>query len=289
MFEHTEILRKIRDLKTKRVKYPQYVQACKRLSDFITLSECGDATLLMGESGVGKTVTAETVYDACKQVYVSDDPKHMPVVKCRLPSSTGTKSLLEVVLEAVKYPFITSATKETVLSRIVREAYAERGVRVLFIDEMQRAKHSDKRTRIQEVANAFTSLIDELGIAVVMVGTEDMQNFTQQFEPFRRRALKRVVLRPFDMDTSAGRQDVRNFVGTLAQHLPAPIDGALVQEEGLTFLEKTTSGKVGVINELLRIAAAEEVRVCDGVPNIISFARIREAADGMDVSRTLAN
>lgn len=281
MFEHTEVVREISRLDKKRVKFPEYVKACNRLSDFIALSENGGAVLLMGDSGVGKSVTSDTLFEACQKIYLPTEPHQKPVVKCRLPSHTGTKSLLEVLLEAVDYPFVNSTSKETWLSTVVAKAYQKLGVRVLFIDEMQRAKHSDKNTALQYVANAFTSLLDGLGIAIVMIGTPDLQSFADQFEPFQGRSLKRVIMNPFDAPDANGSNDLRNFVGTLARHLPSPIDAALLSDEGLQFLHKATRGKARVICELLKIAATEEVRECGEVPSIIPFERFKLAATGM--------
>lgn len=201
-----------------------------------------------------------------------------------MPPHTGTKSLLEVILEAVNYPFISSATKENTLSSIVEKVYKKLGVRVLFIDEMQRAKHSEKHTAIQFVANAFTSLLDGLGISIVMVGTPDLQSFADQFEPFQGRSLKKVMMKPFETSTASGQADLRNFVGTLAKHLPAPIDSALLGDEGLQFLQTATQGKARVICELLKIAATEEVRECGGLPDIIPLERFKLAAEGMKIT-----
>ncbi len=144
-----------------------------------------DCLAIVGDAGIGKSRTLSRVIDviAGKNCIVMTDPyrKIIPCISVQTPFDSSVKSLLLEILRSVdmvlntkyyEYAMRSKATTDNLIGTVSSVALQHIGM--IIVDEIQ---NCIKAKQGRNLVGTLTQLINAAGVAIVMVGTPESEQF----------------------------------------------------------------------------------------------------------------
>jgi predicted AAA+ superfamily ATPase len=234
------------------IKHPIFNDAYRLIKgayEFKVQTGMAQHFLLVGSSGAGKTHLSEFL---AKELPASENNTgiNIPLLLVEIPSMPTIKNLAEEILVQLGDPlyYRGSATQKT--ARILQIIKASQ-IKLIIFDEMHHFVEQGSIKTTGNVALWLKSLINKTKVSTVLMGLEHTQAIININSELRRRLLRRIELKPFDLDCPTSRGHflgiIKKFDEALA--MPSPLD---LQQEGLTKqLHFATNGLIGYMAKLI--------------------------------------
>lgn len=168
------------------------------------------------------------------------------------PPSPSEKRFLGEVLKSFGVPDYDKGTAENRLKRV--RNYVDRcKTRMLLVDEIHNLLSGSAR-QLEETCNLIKYLANDLGLAVVLAGTERAENVIASDPQLVSRFP--IIKMPKWVDG----QTYRAFLTYLESTIPLPKPSNLASEEKASFLMRESAGVLGHIIRSVKNAAYEAIR-----------------------------
>lgn len=209
--------------------------------------------LIQGRSFAGKTTCIQKFIRKCG----SAGPGR--ILHFQLSPAATTKQLWIDILTALGDPLAYRGSEPMLKERAYR-LLRERSIEMMVFDEVHHliAKAGD-RTRWR-VTETLKVIIDDGIAAVVLVGTLDADPLFHSNDQLNNRLSQPVLLEPL---RAGSPEDMRVFIGfldNLARAIrakPISIDASVLKTEAtLRLLLRASSGVIGVVSNIVRVALA---------------------------------
>ncbi|WP_448267976.1 TniB family NTP-binding protein [Nostoc sp. DSM 114159] len=195
---------------------------------------------VVGESRTGKTVACDAYRLRHKPQQEAGRPPIVPVVYIRPNQKCGPKDLFKKITEYLKYR-VTKGTVSDFRDRAI-EVLKGCGVEMLIIDEADRLK--------PETFADVRDIAEDLGIAVVLVGTDRLDAVIKRDEQVKERFMPHLRF------GKLSGEDFKKTVDMWEQMvLKLPVSSNLTSKDMLRILTSATEGYIGRLDEILREAA----------------------------------
>lgn len=243
----------------------------------------GTLTLLMGDSGSGKTTIVHR-YTERYPPSLSEHGTTRPVLYVRLPRPCSIKTMASAILNELGDPYAERSNRTTNLltSRIVTQLRGQ-GVGLLIIDEFQHLIDPDRDRVQKEAADWIKVLLDEAKIPVVCVGMPKSVNILAANTQLNRRTAKRIALRPFKWDDPDDALAFRGFLYLLDDALPFETKSGLAEPDIAEKICRSCGGLAGLTAYLVREAGC--LAILDKADHIHP-SHLATALDQLTISET---
>ncbi len=195
---------------------------------------------VVGESRTGKTMSCNAYRLRHKPTQEVGKPPIVPVVYIQPPQECPARELFRTIIEHLKYKMVKGTVGET-RSRTL-QVLKRCGVEMLIIDEADRLKPKT----FADVRDIF----DQLGISVVLVGTDRLDTVIKRDEQVYNR---------FRASYRFGKLSGQEFQQTIEiwekQVLKLPVASNLSSKSTLKILGEATGGYIGLMDMILRESA----------------------------------
>lgn len=201
------------------IPHPPFQRTIDRFDQiFKAASENGlsDGFLLMGPSGVGKTQVCKSFY-AKHLPYQEPERTVIPVLSFTMPANPLGKALYQKALSefGADYTMGTESTLELRLIKLLKTCK----VKVLVVDEAQHLIDRGGKKMHEKSADNLKNLMTEAGIAIILVGTDRVQELLKVNEQLRRRFSSQIQLKPWG---PVAEVDINQVAGVLQALLANP-------------------------------------------------------------------
>ncbi|KTQ98342.1 hypothetical protein NS226_01505 [Aureimonas ureilytica] len=229
----------------------------------------GYAVLIVAPAGAGKTQALRRMLAERPEFKPREDgsrPIHSTVAPSPFTLSTlGNKLARELGYQTNR------VIREAQVWPLVHSLLADRGVRIVHIDEAQHADQMRDMTSIQKVESTLKGLMQAAGwpIWLILSGLPELKRFCQEDPSMNRRV--RVVEFPtlaFPDDVTAVRKTVEQF-GLLASFIDCK---TVMTDDVVHRLMHGALYQYGIITEMVQDAIGECARTGDKVLTEIHFA-----------------
>lgn len=213
--------------------------------------ECRQACRVIGDSRTGKTIACDAYRLKYATYSTKGDAPLMPVIYWHATTETGQRELFIGLLEHLKYR-ITNGTISDLRDRVYRLLRSCQ-VEMIILDEA----HRFRPKTFSEIRDIF----DQLGIAVVLVGTDRLDAVVRRDEQVHNRFMACHRFHRFD---SQALEDTTAIWEEYVLRLPQPSN--LTSAGMQKILASATRGYLGTLDEILRNAARRALQ--SGMPRI---------------------
>jgi len=270
-----------------------------------------DSILVIGPTGVGKTMLAKHMRDSAIQAAANEmqaDAGHIPAVYVEAPSS-GEKefswrlfflrilSQLEGDLHLPKVHYgIDTASGRLVkppgrtnnslaaLRTSVERALKERGTRFLVIDEAAHIIRQSSNQRLCVQLDTLKSLTNACGTQIVLVGSYDLYPLVSLSAQLARR-LHVLHFERYRLDSDTDIRAFRACIRSFERTLPDLWEGKLLPHADA--LQENTLGCIGTLSSVLTRAAMLAQQAGKWSDEILRRALLTEAQHKQILSETL--
>ena len=195
---------------------------------------------VVGESRTGKTMSCNAYRLRHKPIQEVGKPPTVPVVYIQPPQECPARELFRTIIEHLKYKMVKGTVGE-IRSRTL-QVLKRCGVEMLIIDEADRLKPKT----FADVRDIF----DQLGISVVLVGTDRLDTVIKRDEQVYNR---------FRACYRFGKLSGKEFEQTVdlweKKVLKLPVASNLSRKSTLKILGEATGGYIGLLDMILRESA----------------------------------
>ena len=238
-----ELQPEIERLLTPSIVELEHIQKIHDWLDGLRLSkQCGR---IVAPPRAGKSVTCD-VYRLLNKPQKRGGKKDIvPVLYMQVPGDCSSGELLVLILESLKYESTTG--KLTDIRRRVQRLLKESKVEMLIIDEANFLKLNT----FSEIARIY----DLLRISIVLVGTDGLDNLIKK-EPYIHDRFIECYRLPL-----VSEKRFSELVKIWEEEvLRLPLPSNLTRNETLLPLYQKTSGKIGLVDRVLRRASILALR-----------------------------
>lgn len=240
------------------VEYPAASKVSNRIDDLLTQprSDRMENLLVTARSGAGKT---SLINRAERIVYVGPDAArsttHRPLVKVLMPPNPTEKELLWSIGKALHVPTVELSHLEGSRMRdAVFEMLHNLGARMLVIDEINSVLVGTPREQ-RRYLQFLRYLSNELGVALVCVGTPEAQHALHADEQLRSR-FSHMELPPWQ----ATGGDLQDFIIRFVQSMPLRRASPVRSIQICSLVVDRSGGITAPICKAFRRAAVNAVR-----------------------------
>ncbi len=201
---------------------------------------CRQPGRIIGDSRTGKSCSIASYLREHPPTQVQGQPPKIPVLSIQVPQECGAKVLYTLILKALKFKVTQGAIAD--LRERAYKHLRDCGVEMLVIDEADRIRAKT----FADVRDIF----DNLGIAVILVGTDRLDVVIGRDEQVKNRfyaQFRMGVLTPVQFE-----QAVRIWEEMI---LRSPVPSNLTAKGTLKLLREKTRGYIGLLDMILRQAA----------------------------------
>ena len=237
------------------------LQQVKHLHDWLEgKRKSRQSCRIVGESRTGKTIACESYKLRHKPKQEMGKPPIVPVINIQPPQECGSRDLFALIIEHLKYKVVKGTVGE-IRNRTLK--VLERcQVEMLIIDEADRLKPKT----FADVRDIF----DNLGISVVLVGTDRLDAVVKRDEQVHNR------FRACHRFGKLSGSEFKKTVGIWERDiLRLPVASNLSSKSMLKVLGEATGGYIGLLDMILRETA---VRALEKGLKKIDLETLKEVA-----------
>lgn len=215
--------------------------------------------LISSPSGNGKTTILKT-FAQQHQPIITEEVDFKPVVSLQAPPSPGEKRFLGEIVKAFGLRDYDKGNAETRLKRVIQLAEKCR-VRMLIIDEIHNLLSGSPR-QLEESCNLIKYLANELGLSIVLAGTERAENvIASDLQLISRFPISNLPRWKYG-------SAYKEFLTYLESTIPLPKPSNLANDDKATYLLKGSGGILGHVVHSVKNAGYEAITKQD---QIITF------------------
>lgn len=208
-------------LRKEFIEHPKFtavIREIARIHQRGRAAGVAEGLLLVAQTGSGKT-TALEYYRARFPRSVEAGVTKIPVLFVETPESPSVKDLAEAILHALGDPAASKGTAAAKTQRIVM-FFRECGVQLLLIDEFQHFFDGSRVTESRRVSDWLKSLINKVGVPVVLAGLPRAIQVVNINPQLRRRFATPYYMEPFSFATAPDRLEFRGVLKSIQARLP---------------------------------------------------------------------
>lgn len=234
------------------IPHNNFAQAVSRLERVIELARNGAEsrhTLLIGESGTGKTWLAEHVKSLYPS-YTSPSAVVIPVLLVPTPPIPTLKGLAEAILTALCDPLAhrgTASDKRKRALGLMRQCE----VILIVLDEFQHFLDHGKFDSLISVSDWLKRFIDDANVPCLLMGLPRCEAILQVNEQLRRRFSSRLELPAFSIETKQGELEFRSILKEIDKSLPTEQSSGLAEVDLARRLHFASNGLIGYLRTLI--------------------------------------
>jgi type II secretory pathway predicted ATPase ExeA len=180
------------------------------------------------------------------------------VPRLTLPTKCNQRTFAASVLTAMGDAAAESSTRVQSMTRIPLVAEAM-GVEMIMIDEAQHLVNRRNKAINYDAADAIKMLADQVGIPVVLAGTEDLDTLIKANTQLEGRLVGRISVEPFDVGSADSFKELRGFLRLYDRELPFEMTSGLHEEGVARAIFLASDGLIGRITQLLQLAAQQAI------------------------------
>jgi type II secretory pathway predicted ATPase ExeA len=250
------------------IPHKHFKLAVSRLCQSIELARRGlepRHTLLIGESGAGKSWLAEHVASLFPR-RLEQHENCKPVLVVSTPPNPTLKGLAETILITLGDPVSHRGTAVERLDRaLVLLKKCE--VEIVVFDELQHFLDHGKYNSLMSVTDWLKRFIDESRIPCVLMGLPRCDMILHANEQLRRRFSSRLELPAFSLDTEENELEFRGVLQSIDNALPTDGRSNFSNIDLTERLYFASNGLLGYLRALItgafELMVAENKRVID--------------------------
>lgn len=247
----------IKNLYDRIVRHPGYVTAIENIDSCRCNAKDSDkfsGMALLGPGGVGKS-TVLKAYEAANPRQKVEGGIIIPVVRARISSSNSPIAMLRDIIKAISPMYLAGIGKgisdhEERLSTVMKSARTE----VLLIDEAQNFLGYSNTNAVTSASSALKNLMEDLGITIVVAGTEQAIKLIQADTQMPTRIPLVVRLSPFKIETSDAFNEFRGILTALEKSIGLPQASRLHEVELAQRIYFACDGNFRILTSLLHNA-----------------------------------
>ncbi len=272
--------------------HPRFKWALKKLNSIGSrVTHEGDvlpgvARVVVGEAGAGKTRLLETVLQEkwAKADLEGDSGDRRPALYVEVPPKVQPRGLVMAVLRALGEPAFKSWTTEDGVEQLAH-IFQGVGVRVLLLDEAHWLMKSKSFSVRDENAEIVKSLMNRIGLHIVIAGTAEVDEFHRHFHgQMRRRLLTKVYLQPYNWSRRGERLQFRSILRCYEEAIGYAVPSHIWERDLASRIYLVSRGELGVVVQYLTCAIE---LIEEGQGASISPEILAEVHRGLSADRAL--
>lgn len=219
----------------------------------------GGGFLLVGPSGVGKTVLVSTYANRFPHE-IALGKTTIPVLIVTVPSSPTSKSLAESILIALGHPksHRGSGPQKTAL---IHDFIERCGIELIIFDEFHHLYYAPTLQHFRDVTDWLKNLISVTNIAVVGCGLSEAEFVVDANEQLARRFSSRFQVTPFNAEDPNDFDEFRAVLKLLQSHMPLSTSVPLHEANLALRMHRASYGLLDYVHKVLEGAVSASLRV----------------------------
>ena len=208
-------------LRNEVIEHPRFtavIREIARIHQRGRAAGVAEGMLVVAQTGSGKT-TALEYYGAKFPRLIEAGITRVRVLYVETPESPSVKDLAEAILRALGDPAAAKGTTADKTLRIIRFC-KECGVELLLIDEFQHFFDGRRKTECGRVSDWLKSLINKVGVPVVLAGLPRAIQVVNINPQLRRRFSTPYYMEPFAFTTKSDQTEFRAVLKSMQARLP---------------------------------------------------------------------
>ncbi|MCD4504171.1 TniB family NTP-binding protein [Chromobacterium piscinae] len=207
--------------------------------------------IVTGESGVGKSTLIRAILDLYKPTE-HEEFTEKPIIVASIPLPSTIKALYSELLMELGAGFPERGSIEEKRIKLL-ELLRRCKTRLIILDEFQHLVERGTRQRIEAVADAIKTLINQSGIPIILVGVPSARSVLEYSPQLAGRFPLRAHIPPFDWLNRP-----QEFVKLLVHYdkaLPFEMPSGLADDWNAARIYLATGGYFRLFTSLIREAA----------------------------------
>lgn len=239
----------------------------------------GRALLVVGEAGAGKSrAISHALRSRPEFEGFGKEDEWSPILSVVAPSPFTLGALGNQIVRAAGY----DSGREIRHSRVwpfVRELMADKGIRILHIDEAQHGDEIVNANMFQEVENTFKRMMQDSDwlVWLILSGLPELARFRQDDDSMRRR-VRIVRLEPLRFPDHA--RTIRDTVQRIAANCPLIDCSTVMTDEFTNRLLHAAMNQFGILIEYVQDAIGECLTAGDTELTVGHFADVYSIRTG---------
>jgi len=256
----SDFFKKLKIVEDILILHSSFEQAVLRIQKNIEFSIHGAEprhTLLVGESGTGKTWVAQYLASVYRQ-HGDTALQASSVLLVDTPPIPTLKGLAEAILLKLGDPLAQRGTAAEKRERAI-SLLKPCNIKLIVLDEFQHFLDHGMYSSVAAVADWLKRFIDDAKIPCLLMGLPRCEEILNTNEQLRRRFSSRLELPAFSIDTDEGELEFRAVLNEIDKSLPTGRLSNLAETECARRLHFACNGLLGYLRKL--ITAAFELMV----------------------------
>lgn len=252
IYSDSEFYKNLKAVEDILIPHHHFAKAVTRIQRVITFAKHGAEprhTLLVGESGTGKTWLAEYIVSLYPQ-YPSDSGTVIPILLVETPAIPTLKGLAEAILTALNDPLAHRGTASDKRKRAI-SLLEKCKVQFIVLDEFQHFLDHGKYDSLISVSDWLKRFIDDAKVPVLLMGLPRCEGILQVNEQLRRRFSSRLELPAFSIDTKEAELEFRTVLKEIDKSLPTERRSGLADVDLARRLYFASNGLIGYLRTLI--------------------------------------